>query len=355
MPPTADARRGRILKSGYRKNRIVSGIHVVRKPLANGVDRWNVYAWRGGPCIHRQDGPRPAITPALLDLAAQARRAGGRGGRTLDYVIDSYRASPEFKALRDSTQRDYRLWLDRISERFGTAPIGAFADSRMREHVILWRNRWADQPRTADKASVMMATLLGWAVANGILAVNVAAGIRTLHRADRSDQVWEERHWEALAEGPAHLIDALRLASLTGLRLGDLVRVRIEDVGEKAIILRTRKRGGRAIVPIVPELRALLDRLTGNRDSGTILVNSRGSAWTESGLGSVFQKSKPDGFDRRIHDLRGTYVTWLATKGMTDDEIARIVGWTAKRVAEIRARYVDEARVIVSLVDRLSA
>jgi len=41
--------------------------------------------------------------------------------------------------------------------------------------------------------------------------------------------------------------------------------------------------------------------------------------------------------------------------GLTDDEIARIVGWTAKRVSEIRARYVDEARVIVSLVERLSA
>jgi integrase len=86
-----------------------------------------------------------------------------------------------------------------------------------------------------------------------------------------------------------------------------------------------------------------------------VLRNSRDKAWTESGLGSVFQKSKPKGFDRTIHDLRGTFVTWLAMKGLTDEQIARIVGWTAKRVGEVRARYVDEARVIVSLVDRLSA
>lgn len=56
-----------------------------------------------------------------------------------------------------------------------------------------------------------------------------------------------------------------------------------------------------------------------------------------------------------IHDLRGTFVTFLATKRLTDQEIARIVGWTAQRVAEIRARYVDEERVVVSLVERLSA
>lgn len=65
-------------------------------------------------------------------------------------------------------------------------------------------------------------------------------------------------------------------------------------------------------------------------------------------------RQKPDSFDRTMHDIRGTFVTWLAKKGLTDEEISRIVGWTAKRVSDVRARYVDEARVIVSLVDRLS-
>ena len=45
----------------------------------------------------------------------------------------------------------------------------------------------------------------------------------------------------------------------------------------------------------------------------------------------------------------------LAMKGLTDEQIARIIGWSAKRVSEIRARYVDEARVVISLVERLTA
>jgi len=145
----------------------------------------------------------------------------------------------------------------------------------------------------------------------------------------------------------------LRLTSLTGLRLGDLVHLTWQDVGEKAIILTTRKRKGRAIIPILPDLRKLLDEI-GPQKTGEVLRNSRGKPWTESGLGSVFQKTKPEGFDRTIHDLRGTYATWLAMRGLTDEEIARIIGWTAKRIGEIRARYVDEARVLVSLVDRLT-
>ncbi|WP_343033268.1 tyrosine-type recombinase/integrase [Altericroceibacterium indicum] len=144
------------------------------------------------------------------------------------------------------------------------------------------------------------------------------------------------------------------IASLTGLRLGDLIRLDWSNVGEKAIIIeKTRKRGGRAVIPIYTELRKWLDQR--EKREGAVLLNSRQKPWTESGLETVWQRRKPDGFDRTIHDLRGTFATFLALKGLTDEKIAKIIGWTAKRVCEIRARYVDEARVIIDLAERLSA
>lgn len=328
-------------------------LHVVRKPR-KGLDRWYVYAWRGGPCIHTADGVRPTIGPELLDLAAQERMRKSVGGeRTLDTIITAYKASPEYERLAKSTKDDYRLWLDRVSERFGTAPIGAFADTRMREQIILWRDRWASQPRTADKAAVMMATLLSWAVERGIIAVNVAAGIKLLHHVNKADHIWERRHMRAFVNAPANLRDALKVAAFTGLRLSDLVALDWSHVGPQSIIMTTQKRKGRAVIPLLPAVKRLLEKRAWRK--GPVLQSSRGTAWTADGLKTAFQRHKPEGFDRTIHDLRGTYVTWLAMKGLTDDEIARIVGWTAKRVAEIRARYVDEARVVVSLVERLSA
>lgn len=340
--------------TGKRSNRIASGLHIVKKRLASGIIRWNVYAWRGGPCVHRQDGARPTITPEILSQAMAARSSSTRApADSFDAILAAYRSSPEFERLAPSTKRDYNRTLDRISDHFGSAHIAAFEDRRMRRAIIEWRDQWRSQPRTADKATVTIATVLGWAVNNALLSVNVAAGISHLHSADKSDHVWEPRHWEALASAPDQLLRALRLASMTGLRLGDLVRLDWSQVGDKAIILRTRKRKGRAVIPVFPELSAFLDGI--GRGDGAVLKNSRGKAWTESGLGTVFQRSKPDGFDRTMHDLRGTYVTWLATKGLSDDEIARVVGWTSQRIAGVRARYVDEARVIVSLVDRLSA
>lgn len=365
----------------------MTGVHVVRKPGRTtkgtaGIDTWHVYAWRGGPSIHKCTGARPVIDQRLLSaaLAAQAQATSRSTIESLDDVIDQYRASPEFVRLAAVTQTDYRMWLDRISAQFGPAPIAAFNDQRMRREVIEWRDGWAHQPRSADRASVMMGTLLGWAMERAIITINVAARIPQMHCVNKADQVWEARHWQALADArdedgtPAikpHLIDVIRLAHLTGLRLGDLVRLSWEQVGEKAIVVEhTRKRKRRAVIPIVPELRALLKRLeaiipkerdgTGKRTgkqlrTGPVLRNSRGDGWGESGVKSVWQRVKPEGFDRVLHDLRGTYVTFLATHRLTDQEISRIVGWSPERISEIRARYVDEERVIVSLIDRLSA
>ena len=335
----------------------MTGLHVVAKSRQGGK-RWYVYAWRGGPCIHQQDGARPVITPEILGLQQRALQSSfGAAGDDIDAVIADYEVSPEFTDRRASTQKDYRLWLTRISQRFGNTPLAAFEDRRMRGDIIEWRNQWAHQPRTADKASVMMATLLGWAVENGRIEINVAAGIRQLHSVNKADQIWEDHHWKAvraIEKFPPHVMDALTLASLTGLRLGDLVRLEWAQVGDKAIIIeKTRKRGGRAVIPIYTELRQWLDGRVIRQ--GTVLLNSRKLPWTESGLETVWQRKKPSGFDRTIHDLRGTFVTFLALRGLTDEEIARVIGWTAKRIAEIRARYVDEARVVIAMADRLSA
>jgi integrase len=235
----------------------------------------------------------------------------------------------------------------------------AFDDRRMRTDVMAWRASMADHPRTADRAVVMLSTLLGWGVTQGRLALNVASGIPALYTSNRAAVIWTDADWLALLQHCSKdLVHALRLASMTGLRLGDLIRLETSHVGPLAIAYQTRKKNRRVVIPILPELRKLLNEIAGD---GIILRNSRGQPWTESGLGGVFQKAKTkakaNGFNMelRIHDLRGTYATWLANRGLTDQEIGRIIAWSEKQVAEVRRRYVDERHVVASIVERLQA
>jgi integrase len=331
----------------------VTKLHVIGKRLKGGT-RWYVYAWRGGPCIHTVDGTRPTITNDILDKAREARLNGKASyPDSFEEIIDRYLESPEFTRLAKVTQDDYRRWLTRISKRFGNAPKFLMSDYRMRKDILIWRNKWAEQPRAADRAVGTLSTVLAWAAQNGEIATNIAAGIGTLHRANRADKIWEDAHWEAVKDVPVHIMRALELGKLTGLRLGDLLKLEWAHVGKNAIVMLTNKRKVRAAIPMYRDLRAFLDALPSGE--GIILRNSKGDPWTDSGFKSSWRNAKPKGFDRHFHDLRGTCATWLAMKGLTDDEIAKILGWKASRVSEIRARYVDEVRTVISIAERLNA
>lgn len=325
---------------------ISTGLHIVPKRLKSGETRYYCYAYRGGPCIHVQDGTPPAINQQLLDLAYAERRHKGPAD-ALDRIIDLYCESPAFTTKADSTRADYRQWLNRISERFGKVPARMVPD--LRAEILAWRDEIADTPRAADRMVGMLSTLFGWAMERNLIAYNPARDIKALHKADRSNLIWEPRHWEAVKSVPAHVHRALTLASLTGLRQGDLLSLTWEQVGRHDIETTAHKTGGRVVVPLYPELK----RALGKKGEGAILRTSAGNPWTVSGFKSSWQKSRPKGFDRTFHDLRGTFVTNLAMRGMTDPEIAYITGWETARIAAIRARYVDRARVAKGLAKKL--
>lgn len=337
---------------------MVTGLHIVPKRLKGGK-RWYIYAWRRGPQIAVQDGESAVITNDILRAAEEARTSKrGPITDTVRWVIEQYKAHRAYTRTAKSTKRDYDWCLGNIEAKFGNADITIFEDIRTRSDVDEWRKQWAHQPRTADKNLVMLNTLLNWAKREkGLLEVNQVAEMMMWHNVDKSDQVWTDAHWEAveaLEDFPPHVMRAIKLASLTGLRIGDLCALQWEHVFDKAIILTTAKRKGEAVIPIFGELRKFLDGIRPAEAKGPVLLNSRGQGWTKSGLQTVWQRRQPKGFDRTIHDLRGTFVTWLAMKGLTDREIADIIGWTTTRIGAIRAVYVDRARVVVNLAERLS-
>jgi integrase len=331
-----------------------SGLHIVRRKRAAG-DRWYVYAKRGGPLIHSTDGDRPAVTDALRAKARDALAdTGHQRDDTLSGLLVRYRASPNFGAKAPATQTEYRQRLDQIEARFGRVPLRLIP--KLRGEAIKWRDEMAATPRAADRCIGMLATVLAWAEDRELIERNPLTRIGKLHRANRADLIWEPHHWEAVAaldkKGnpvvPGHVRRVLTLGALTGLRRGDLLRLAWEDLQPGYIALRTRKTGGEAIIPLYPDLA----RFFTGPGRGPVLRNSRGDPWTIEGWKSAWERAEPLGFDRHIHDLRGTFATRLMTAGFTDTEIALVMGWRAERIAAIRMRYIDRSRVARALAER---
>ena len=323
-----------------------TGLHIVRKKGMGG-DRWFVYARRGGPLIHVQDTYRPAITPALI---AKSKSALGHVPQdAVEKIIFAYIGSPEFAALAPSTRREYRLRLTQISRRFGRVPARLIPE--LQGEIMLWRDEMASTPRAADRAVGMLHTVLKYGKLKGMWkGENPAAEIPKLHKTNRADLIWEDRHWQAFKDVPPHIHRVLELGSLTGLRISDLLRLTWEDVKETHIELVTGKTGGEAVIPLYCPLRAFL----AGKGEGPILKTTRGTQWTPDGWQSSWSTARPKGFDRHIHDLRGTFATKLMIAGLDDNHVSVILGWEAKRIATIRAKYVDRAKVAKALAEKLN-
>lgn len=342
-------------------NRLAAGLHVVRKRRKGRPDRYYIYGWRGGPCIHIADGARPRITAKITDKLAEARRTHRRTAHgAFARIVEDFRTSPDFTELAASTKRDLARWLDRIKVEFGSAPLAAFEDRKMRGVILAWADGWAAQPRTADKATGYLNQLLGWAVERGQLSINVAAGIKKRYKTNRAQIIWTPADMALLRQHASpEVMQAVELASLTGLRRTDLVAVSWEAVTPKMIVWHTSKSRGRArvTVPLLPETKALLTAIRQTRPPphrGPILRSSRGTPWTTEGLStSLARATKAAGITKHLHDLHGTFATRLILAGLTDDQAAQIMGWQSRDVAKIRARYVDEMKVVTSIIDRL--
>nr|WP_317894130.1 tyrosine-type recombinase/integrase [uncultured Sphingomonas sp.] len=297
----------------------------------------------------------------------------GKDANTLGGQIRLFYASPEFQGVSKSQQTSYRTWLTRVDEHFGKTTLRMWTSREMRGHVLDWRNKSADMPRSADEGVRAISRLMNWIVDYGWLPTNVLSGIDKLYENDRSDLIWEDPHFAIFRpHASVEVLEAVDLAASTGMRRGDLVKLPWDAIYPDAIIWRTGRSKGRAVitVPLIPEIREVLARIKARHAAEmdarppekrkplpkTVLANSRWVPWTATGFGSRFHDAKvASGLDRNFHDLRGTFITRLILAGLTDDEIAKIVGWTTEEISVIRVKYCGDSRVVIALAERIAA
>jgi integrase len=325
------------------------------KVRAKGRVYW--YAWRGGPRLRGEPG-----TPSFMasyNEAIAARRIPEPG--RFRSLITLYRGSGEFQRLAASTRRNWSPWLDRIGEYFGDLSIAQFdRPEKIRPLIRQWRNHYAETPRTADYGLQVLSRVLSYAVDPlGKIAGNPCQGIRQLYSVDRSEIIWIEADIARLkATCSPEIGHAVDLATHSGLRLGDLLRLSWSHVGEDRIAITTGKSKHRrqAIIPLYDDLKKVLAAIP--KRSPRILTNSKGRPWTQNGFGSSFSKAKAAAgmadADLHFHDLRGTAATRFYTADLSERVIAEMMGWQEEHVARIVRRYVSRNAATIAVIGKLN-
>lgn len=320
-------------------------IHRVRRALADGSSV-EYHSIRGVPGSRFwRTGDSPVGSPEYVD----AYRAAGRRpttGATFGAIITAYLDSGEFRALAPRTQRDYRQWADRIRTAFGDAPLAAFERPAIRAVAMKWRDRWSG--KQAAYGWTVLRLIAAWAYDSGRLQHHhLRGGGRGLYRASRAEIVWTGPEVETFTEtAPDWLARALVLATETGLRPGDIVKLTRAHVRPtpkgRQIYVRTGKSRGQqvAAVPVTARAAAIIDATPPDRL--LILVNEAGTQLSEGWLSKAVRKHcRRCGLgDRlRLYDARGTAVTRLLRAGASVEQMAQAFGWRLDTAAGMIRHY----------------
>lgn len=291
-----------------------------------------------------------AYAAALRQHAAEPKPAAHADG-TVAWLIQSYKASGEYRGLAAKTQASYGRELERLS------PIGAFpaADIR-RRHIRAIRDKLSETPRTQQLFGQVCSLLFNFGIRELDLdMVNPAAKLR---RSDDPDSYvpWSEPEREAFeaSNPPVELMTAYMIARYTGPRRGDAAALKRSDYDGRYLKIAGAKTKAPVTVLVHFRLKAHLDAQPATL---FLIADKDGRPVTPDQL-SKRMRAHLDGIgltSRHLHGLRHTASTELFEAGNDPARVASVLGHKTLQMTEHYAKKVNRARLAEAAILTLEA
>jgi integrase len=326
------------------------GVFPTYKTLKDGTRKTYWY--------HRATGKPLRGTPGspefIADYAAAEKTTRDRHDGTVNNLIRDYTLSIEFaEKLAPSTQTEYKRMLTKAESEFGTMPVAALEDPRVKRDFLDWREKIArtSGQREADNRLSAISAMLTWATDRGKITTNHLKGFKRLYSVDRSENIWLPEHIDAFMKiAPIEMQRALILALHSGQRQGDLLRLPWSAYDGATITLRQGKASRRGVkappitIRCTTTLRRMLDSMP--RESLVILTTKTGRPFKKRYFADLWERSTADAglSDLHFHDLRGTAITMLSEAGNTPQQIAAVTGHSIRTVHTIIEKYLARTR-----------
>lgn len=231
---------------------------------------------------------------------------------TVSWAIGKYLISPQYDDVSLGTQADYKFALDKLSAKFGDAPLDQVRPS----HVTLYIDQRTRESRhRALREKAVLSMLYTWCIARDYCATNPVAAIKNKRLPGRKDVYITDDLLEAVYKhaSPA-LRDAMDLAYYLGQRPADVLAMSESDIRSAFFDFTQGKTGtGMRITATAPDLEALMKRIAARKSQFPVhcmqlLVDESGKPMTKAKLRSRFEAARDaagvDGAQFQFRDLR---------------------------------------------------
>lgn len=248
--------------------------------------------------------------PALIRYA---ELVGGRPEvSTVGDLVASYIAT-NAQRLAEATIQNYQHSAARLAPVFGHMALGDLTAAHVYRYLVEHGTVSANRDRALLSAAYTHARLIG-----AFDGKDPTKGLQFRNpEAPRKRYVTDAELDALLAAASPKLACIIRLAYLTGMRQGDLLRLRLADIGEEGITFTTHKTNTQILIVWTDELRAAVDdaRKLWRRFGRDYLFESRPRGkhakrgpgpYTTSGLQALWRvaRDKSGIKDVRLQDLR---------------------------------------------------
>jgi integrase len=289
-----------------------------------------------GKTLHDAGVKVGEVLDAYVEAGCPTRRMQSKAARTVKgemYCLNPVRAYFGGMTAAALTLADCDRYFDWRNSR------GYVSEHKVRGKTRIWKTRGGK--RAVDLELTVLSNALNLAVRRNVLRVNPLAGrgrytssaeVRHCREvAPTPDGLQRIERW-LRARGEDAIADLVCFLAYSGLRIGEALPLSWEDIGwgEKLIHVRREKRGIMPWVPILPEMETLL-RAMKARSTGYLLFPSPLDGTKPREVSAIRHRitaacKKLDIGHVSPHGLRSYFVTQGRQSGLTDAEIAMLIG-----------------------------
>jgi enterobacteria phage integrase len=300
------------------------------------------------PGLPGSDEFMTAYRAGLAEIAPPKPR---HGDGTVGSLVISFFQSAAFSNLAPSSQKRYRIVLDKFAAEDGHRLV---RDMPRRAAVSIIEEIGEKTPGMANLSASVLRRLFAYAIKKELRNDNPFSAIEPYKLG--SHHTWTEAEIATYREtwpvGTRERL-AFDLLLYTGQRIGDVAAMRHSDIRDGAIHIVTEKTEAALSLPIHPDLLASIEACPSH---GPMLIGYNGKPISGQALGVFLQRAAHAGGlpkECKPHGLRKSHMRRLAEYGSSSKEIASMSGHRTLREIERYTAKADQTKLARVAVARI--
>ncbi len=235
------------------------------------------------------------LTMSMIELWAKydGEIANQKIIMTFSKLWGMHLSSPAFTELSARSQKDKLQGAKNILKVFGHIN----ADNIKPEHIRQYMDIRGTQSKTqANHELSYMSVAFGWGYERGYCKRNPCSGIKKFSTPIREKYITDEEYQVSYDVSSPIVKIAMEISYLCASRIGDILKLKHNQISEQGIYIRQGKTGVKQIKKWTDRLQASIDYAIklfppGSKES-YVIINTKGNKFTKSGFDNHWNETK---------------------------------------------------------------